>query len=158
MRSDESVAKSEPISIFVKGHNGKRVTVFLHTFKTSILFLHLSSFTVFFSFLFFSFPFIYSFVPSFYFYFWPMYSLNMFMTHSKRILCLRLRFVSGSRKFRYTSHTARAFQKLTRGFLKSFLLFRFTYFGSSASFDYKGVLNECVIREWTFLFFSFFFF
>lgn len=98
-------------------------------------------------FFFFSFPFIYSFVPSFYFYFWPMYSLNMFMTHSKRILCLRLRFVSGSRKFRYTSHTARAFQKLTRGFLKSFLLFRFTYFGSSASFDYKGVLNECVIRE-----------
>lgn len=103
-------------------------------------------FVYFYCFLFF---FIYSFVSSFYFYFWPMYSLNMFMTHSKRILRLQLRFVSGSRKFRYTSQAARAFQKLVNAqfFEIFFFSFRFTYFGSPTSFDFKGVLNECLIRE-----------
>lgn len=94
--------------------------------------------------------FICSFLPSFYFYFWPMYSLNMFMTHSKRILRLQLRFVSDY-EFRYISHT-RVSQKVANvRFLYSFLRFNIFWITQTSS-GFRNVLNER-IKEWTFLFF-----
>lgn len=143
---DKSVTKSEPISIFIKGHNGKIIIVsyIQHKFYFFIVF----SFSIFIiSFFLF---FICSFLPSFYFYFWPMYSLNMFMTHSKRILRLQLRFVSGY-EFRYISHT-RVFEKVANvRFLYSFLRFNMFWITQTSS-GFRNVLNER-IKEWTFLFF-----
>lgn len=114
-----------------------------HELYFFIVFSSLSTFTIY---IYISFLFFRSFLSSFYFYFWPMYSLNMFMTHTKRILRLRLRFVSGCYKFCYTSHTTRAFQKVINArFCNSFLRFDLSRITQTSS-DFRKALNGRVIR------------
>ena len=76
------------------------------------------------------------------FYFWPMYSLNMFMTHSKWIL----RLVSGYRKFHYSAHI---FEQKGWTRVSSIPFFAFIYHLNLFQL-WRRI--ERVIEEWTFLF------